>query len=136
VLRELGERNGLGLLGSCAEEQHALFVGLDEQRGGCKLGRRSLLSFFRMRDSSLSFGCRSFPLRICFVFTQEGDHGERHALQRGDALFIQHRLADLEVQCLQGGDQRGARIRRRKLLADELRIERKTEYARQAADQP
>jgi hypothetical protein len=52
-LRELGERNGLGLLGSCAEEQHALFVGLDEQCGGCWFGRRSLLPFW-MRDSSLS----------------------------------------------------------------------------------
>ncbi|HEX5337934.1 MAG TPA: hypothetical protein VFW53_05825 [Gallionella sp.] len=40
MLDKFGERHRFRLLGSGAEEQHALFVGLDEQHGYGRLGGR------------------------------------------------------------------------------------------------
>ncbi|HEX5337933.1 MAG TPA: hypothetical protein VFW53_05820 [Gallionella sp.] len=77
-----------------------------------------------------------FARRRRFVFTHKGNHGKRNALESRDALIIQHHLPDLEIQRMQGAYQRGARIGRRKLLPEKLRIEWQAEYARQTTDQP
>ena len=109
-------------------EKHQLSAaGLDEQYGNSEDGGFFCFFLFRI----IGFGRMHFLLCARFIrqrlsrwSAQKGDCRERKLFKRCECLVIQVSLTDFEVQRLQCIEHCHARVWRRELLTNELRIKR------------